>query len=475
MKLLSAFLWKYVERVGCQSTQFILQIALARILAPSDFGIVALLSVFINFAQVFIQSGFSTALIQAKEISDDITATALYINFIIASFLYSVMFMIAPYVSAFYNMSQLTSMLRILSIVLIFGSVNAIQNAILTRTFCFKQLFLCNSISLTISALIGIYLAYSGWGAWALVYQQVSNQILICLIMLIFVRCPFLFVFRIKKVAKLFSFGWKLLISSMVNTAYREAQNLVIGRMFSSADLGFYNRGQLFPSVVVNNIDGSIQSVMLPALSQYQDNIQYIKTLMRKSTSMSAFLVFPSMIGMIVTADLLVSIVLTDKWLPCVPYLQVACVSYMFYPINTSNLTAINALGRSDIYLRLEIVKKIIGILILISIIIVNPTVYAIALSGAITSFCSTTINAYPSKNLIGYSYIEQIKDLMPTLAIAFLMGVGVHWFIGIIDGNIIVQLIVSVIAGIILYISLALFTRNQCLYILINMLYHKN
>lgn len=453
--ILSSLLWKYFERTGNQLIQFVVQIILARLLLPADFGVIALLMVFIHLAQVFVQSGFSTALIQAKNPDDRDFSSVFYLSLGVAGILYIVLFISAPAISAFYKMPDLTRVLRVLSLILFFGAVNSIQNAVVSREFKFKQLFYSSLGAILISGTIGVYLAYAGYGTWALVWQQLSNSLFLCLIMWITVKWRPKLLFSLDRLSKLFSFGWKLLVSALLDTGYREMQSLVIGKMFSASDLGFYNRGRMFPQVVVGNIDGSIQSIMLPALSQVQDDPRRIKEMMRRAITMSAFIIAPLMAGMIATAEPIVRIVLTDKWLPSVPFMQICCISFIFYPIHTANLTAINAVGRSDIFLKLEIYKKLLGMAVLVVTIILFRSVIAIAWSAVLSGIISTFINAYPNKKLIGYTYTEQMKDLMPSFLLAAFMGMVVY-FVGLLSLHIYFKLFMQIITGITVYSILA-------------------
>ncbi len=303
-------------------------------------------------------------------------------------------------------------------------------------------------------------MAYSGYGVWALVWQQILNQFFLCAIMWVTVKWRPKRLFSFGRVVHLFSFGWKLLVSALLDTGYREAQSLVIGKMFYASDLGFFSRGRMFPQVVIGNIDGSIQTIMLPALSQMQDDPLKIKDMMRKAISMSAFIILPLMAGMIATAEPLVRIVLTDKWLPCVPFMQICCISFIFYPIHTSNLTAINAVGRSDIFLKLEIIKKVIGITVLAVAIIFFRSLIAIAWSAVLSGIASTFINAYPNKKLIGYTYLEQLRDVMPSFLLSIIMGVCVYIVGCIANVSIYILLLLQIICGILTYTTLAILAK---------------
>lgn len=471
--ILKSFLWKYFERTGNQLVQFVVQIILARLLLPADFGVIALLMVFIHLAQVFVQSGFNTALIQAKSPDDRDFSSVFYLSLGVAGILYLVLFLSAPAISAFYNMPNLTKVLRVLSLILFFGAVNSIQNAVVSREFKFKQLFYSSLGAILLSGTIGVYLAYSGYGTWALVWQQLSNALFLCLIMWITVKWRPKLLFSLERLSKLFSFGWKMLVSSLLATAYKEIRSLVIGKMFSTSDLGFYNRGQMFPNVVVSNIDGSIQSVMLPALSQVQDDTRRIKEMMRRAITMSAFIIAPLMAGMIATAEPIVRIVLTDKWLPSVPFMQICCISFTFYPIHTANLSAIKAIGRSDIFLKLEIYKKLLGIAVLVVTIILFRSVIAIAWSAVLSGIISTFINAYPNKRLIGYTYSEQIKDLMPSFLLSAFTG-GIVFFVGLIQVNIYLKLFFQIVVGMLTYIALVRIFKITSFYYLCDLVFKK-
>ena len=442
-----------MERGGTQGIQFIVQIVLARLLVPEQFGTLAIVMVFVNLAQVFVQSGFNTALIQKKDADEEDFSSIFYLSLGIAGILYTIIFVAAPTISVFYRDPILVPILRVLALILFTGALNSIQNAYIARNLMFKKLFKSSVGAIVISGTLGVIAAYFGLGVWALVIQQLTNQVAISVIMWITVKWRPKLVFSIQKVRELFSFGWKLLASSLLNVFYLEIRTLFIGRLYSSSALGFYNRGEQFPKLIVNNINGSIQSVMLPTLSAQQDNKKRAKEMMRRAIVTSSFLIFPMMIGMAVVAEPLVKIVLTEKWLPAVPFLQIFSISYALIPIHTANLQAINAMGRSDIFLKLEVIKKIMGLIILgISL---PFGVYAIALGQVVSGFVSTFINAYPNKQLLDYSYKEQWIDIMPSLLISIVMGAIVYSinFLSISAWQI---LILQIISGAIMYILLA-------------------
>jgi len=451
--VLSSLFWKLMERGGTQGIQFIVQIVLARLLLPEDFGLIAIVTIFILLANVFVQSGFNTALIQKKDADDEDFSSVFYLSLFVAGLLYVVLFLTSPFISVFYRSPQLILILRVLSVTLFFGAFNSIQNAYVARNMMFKKLFFSSLGAIIISGTVGIATAYLGWGVWALVAQQLTNQLAVTLILWFTVKWRPKLLFSIEKVKVLFSFGWKLLASSLINTLYMEIRSLIIGKIYIPAMLGFYDRGQQIPKVIVSNIDGAIQSVMLPALASQQDDKKRVKAMMRRAIMTSSFIMFPMMVGLAVVAEPVVKIILTDKWLPAVPFLQIFCASYSLWPIHTANLQAINALGRSDIFLKLEIIKKVIGIIILgVSI---PFGIYAIAWGVLISGVISTFINAYPNLKLLNYSYIEQWKDIMPSLGISLVMGAVVYTlnFLNIAVWQI---LMLQVFVGVVIYIGLA-------------------
>ncbi|NFA42792.1 lipopolysaccharide biosynthesis protein [Clostridium botulinum] len=466
LKVLSSLVWKFMERSGTQGIQFIVQIVLARILLPNDYGIISLIAIFITIANVFVQSGFNTALIQKKDANETDFSSVFYLSLFVAVLLYLTLFSTAPFIADFYDIPQLVAVLRVLSITLFFGAFNSIQNAVISKKMQFKKLFFSSLGAMILSGMIGIVLAYAGFGVWALVAQQLTNQFSIVVILWFTVKWRPKLIFSFQRIKELFSYGWKLLVSSLIDTLDKNLRSLIVGKIYSPSMLGFYNRGDQFPQLIVSNINGSIQSVMLPALSLEQNNKQRVKEMVRRSIIISSFLVLPTMIGLAVIGEPLVKILLTDKWLPCVPFLQVFCLSYALWPIHTANLQAINALGRSDIFLKLEIIKKIMGLAILgISMFF---GVYAIAIGTLVSGIICTFINAHPNLKLLNYSYMEQIKDITPSLILSLIMGCAsysIKWF----DMSAWLTLILQIFIGAIVYIGLAKIFKLECFIYLLN------
>lgn len=451
--VISSLIWKFLERGGVQGVQFILSIVLARLVSPDDYGVIALILVFIQIATVFIQSGFNTALIQKKE-SDDVDFSSIFfLSLFVAFVCYILLYYFAPFIAKFYKQEILTPVIRVIAFTLFFGAVNSVQNAYVSKTMQFKRFFFSSMGAVLGSGIVGVILAYKGFGVWALVAQQLIRDILTCLILWFTVKWRPKFLFSFKRVKSLFSFGWKLLCSSLLDTIFRNAYNLIVGKVYDSQTLGYFNRGHQFPQVIATNLDGSIQSVMLPTLSANNDNVEEVKRITRRSISTSAFILMPCMFGLAAVAEPLVKVLLTEKWLPCVPFLQLACISYALYPIHTANLTGINSLGRSDIFLKLEIIKKCVTVL---NILITLPFgIYAMAIGQVVQSFISTFINSYPNKKLMGYSYFEQWKDLFPSFILSIVMAILV-WFMNFIPLVPSLLLICQILVGIFIYVVFA-------------------
>ncbi|MGE7689368.1 lipopolysaccharide biosynthesis protein [Lysinibacillus sp. NPDC097214] len=458
--ILSSLFWKLMERGGTQGIQFVVMILLARLLLPEDFGLIVLVAVFITLAGVFVQSGFNTALIQKKDADEVDFSTIFFLNLVVATVLYVILFFMAPLIATFFDQLQLTLVLRILSLTLFFGSINSIQNAVIARNMQFKKLFFSSLGSVVVSGIIGIVMAYANYGVWALVGQQLTNQFLVTAILWFTVKWRPKLIFSIVRARSLFSFGWKLMVSSLIDTMDTNIRSLLIGKMFSPSIVGFYSRGEQFPNLLVSNINGSMQSVMFPALASQQENRSRVKEMVRRSIVTSSFIIFPMMVGLAVIAEPLVKLLLTDKWLPTVPYLQIFCAAYALWPIHTVNLQAINALGRSDIFLKLEIVKKILGLAILG--ITIPFGVHVMALGVVITGFLSTFINAYPNLILLNYSIQEQWKDIMPSLLLSLVMGLVV-FSIKLYAMTAVLTIIIQIFVGIVFYVVLAKLFKLEC------------
>lgn len=458
-RILSNLLWKLMEMGGTQGIQFIVQLVLARLLFPEDYGVIAIVAIFITIARVFVHSGFNTALIQKKNVDEKDYSSVFFLSIFISGIIYIILFLTSPFIAQFFREPLLKPVLRVISVILFLGAFKSVQVALIARKLLFKKLFFSSLGAIIISGVIAIITAYLDYGVWALVIQQTLNNLFIVIILLIVLKWRPKLYFSIKRIKILFSYSWKLLLSSLIDHIYMNIRSIIVGRIYSSSTLGFYNNGKLFPNLIVKNINGSIQSVMFPVLSNQQDKIKNVKNIVRRSIVTSSFIIFPIMIGLAAISESFIKIVLTDKWLPAVPFLQIFCFTYLLWPIHTANLQAIKAIGRSDIFLKLEIIKKASGILILI--ISVFYGLYAIVIGGVISGIISTFINAYPNKRLLNYSYIDQLKDIIPSFLLSIFMGLLI-FSINFISINIYIKLILQIMIGILIYILLARLFRLE-------------
>lgn len=452
-KVAYGFFWKILERGGAQGVQFIISVILARLLLPKDFGTIALLAVFIMIADVFVQSGFGAALIQKKEVNDEDYSSVFYLSLIISFIVYVLLFIAAPLIGQFYSDSLLIPILRVMSLSLFMGAFNSVQYAVLSREMKFKKSFFVGLGGVFVSGIVGIVMAYCGYGVWSLVFSQLSGQLTSTIILWFTVRWRPSLIFSFSRIKMLFSFGSKLLVSALISTVFDNLYTLVIGKMYSPTIVGYYNKGQNIPLMIISNINGTISSVMFPALSTVQDDVKYFKELFQKMIVSSSFLVFPLMFGVIAVARPLVIILFTEKWLPSVPFLQLACFTYMFLPINLGNLQALNALGRSDLYLKLEIIKKILLLIVLVA--SMPFGIYAMIGSSAMLFCLCIVINTWPIGKILNYSTQEQIKDILPPFMLSIIMCIIVL-FVGTLQINIYVLLGLQIVLGVFIYVGLA-------------------
>lgn len=446
-----ALIWKLLERFGVLGTQFLLQIVLARILNPEDYGVLSIMVIFTTLANVFIQNGFNTSLIQNKDVTEEDYSSVFWVSLFITVVVYGILFLTAPIIAEFYDMPSLIKPFRVLCLVLFPGAYNSVQLAKVSREMDFRKVFYSNMIGIIVAGGIGIAVALMGGGLWALVVQTLMNVSIACIVMMFTVKWKPKFVLNFSRINILFSYGWKLLTSGLLDTLYQNLQSLVIGKKYSAVTLAFYERGKQFPQYGINAINSAVQSVLLPAMSAEQDDLLKVKDMTRKSVAISSFLLFPMMAGLAAVAPTLVSLLLTDKWLPCVPYMQICCISFAFYPIYSSHLQAMKAVGRSDIFLKLEIAKKIVGITMLLIAVFCFSTPLAIALTGVISIPFDIFINALPNKKLIYYNYGEVIKDIIPPFVLSVIMFVVVEC-IRVLHFRNLVTLCVQIIVGIFVY-----------------------
>lgn len=463
--ILKSFFWKLTERFSTQMIQFVITIVLARLLLPEQYGIIALITIFIQICDVIIDGGLNTALIQKKNADNLDFSTIFFFSIGMAALLYAIMFVCAPLIASFYKNEELVPVIRVLCLSLPFYAFNSIQRAFVSRHMLFQRLFYSSLGSIIVSGGLGIFMAYQGYGVWALVAQSVSGQFFTTLIMWFTIKWRPICQFSKDRFKGLFSFGWKILASNFVIALFTNIRKLVIGKFYAPASLAYYEKGDQMPSMVMNNIFTSVQTILLPAFSESQDNPAQVKNMMRRSTKLNCFFIYPLMVGLIVTAKPLVLLLLTEKWLPIVPFIQILSIANFFRPITIANVQAITAMGHSGITLKLEIIKKTVDIVILVVTACIG--VQAIAWGCVLFNFLCVFINIAPNKKLLNYGIREQIIDAVPTLLIALTTG-GLIYGIQLFPMSNFVILLLQVILGAAIYAGLCrVFKEESFMYIL--------
>lgn len=464
-------MWSSIDRFSTQGIQFVFSILIARQLLPSDYGVVAMLGIFLAVSQTFIDSGFGTALIRKIDRTDTDFSTVFYFNIVVAAFFYLVLWFAAPYIAAFYEIPLLEDVTRVVALTLIFSSLSGVQNAKLSIAIDFKTRAKI-SVSVTLlTGAIGLWMAYNGYGVWALVVQSVFASLLGTVLLWCLVRWRPKRTFSWQSFREMFSFGSKLLASALLDTIYNNMYTLIIGKFFSSATLGLYSRASSLARYPSSNITGVLQGVTFPVLSSIQNEPERLAGAYKRFLRLSAFVIFPSMIGLAAVADPLIRLVLTDKWEGCIYLLQIVCFSMMWYPIHAINLNLLQVKGRSDFFLKVEIIKKIQGVIVLC--ITVPMGIVAMCYGGVVSSLLCLIYNTYYTQKLIGYGYVAQMKDLFHILVHALVMGVGVWCIVQAFD-SLWLQLSVGVVAGMVYYIAGAYLMRFEELQELLGLL-HKN
>lgn len=468
INVIKNFFWRIGESSGAQLVSFLVSIVLARLLAPEDYGVIALVTVFTSILQVFVDSGLGTALVQKKNADEADFSSVFYFNVLVCLTLYAGMFVAAPAIAKFYDNPIYIPLVRVLSLTLVISGLKNIQQAYVYRHMIFKRFFFSTLGGTIASAILGILMAYAGFGVWALAAQYVSNTAIDTLILWITVPWRPKKRFSWTKLKSLLSYGWKLLVSALLDTGYTSLWNLLIGKVYSSADLSFYDQGSKYPKAIIGTISNSIDSVLLPTMSIVQDDRAQIKSMTRRSIVTSVYVMAPLMMGLAGCAEPLVSLILTDKWLPCVPYMRIFCITYMFWPVHSANLNAIKAMGRSDLFLRLEILKKIIGIGLLLC--TMRISVMAMACSLLISSVTSQIINSYPNWKLLNYRYLEQLRDILPSILLAVIMAVAVGAVPLLGYGNVL-ALCIQIPLGAVIYVAGSAIFRLESFRYLLNMI----
>lgn len=469
-KTLSGFIYKFLERVGAQGVKFVVSLLLARILAPEQFGIVALVTVFITLCDVFVTYGFGNSLIADKN-SDDIDfSTCLYFGIVLSIIVYAIVYTFAPIIAQFYNYDILVPVLRVMGLRIPLAAINSVQHAYVSKNMMFKKFFYATLIGTVISGVVAVIMAYLGCGVWALVEQYLGNVLIDTICLSVIVDWKPIKAFSLYRLKKIYSYGWKILVVGLIDTGYNQLRSLIIGKKYASSDLAYYNKGNDFPTTGMSLIEPTVNGVLFPALSQCRDNQDEMRNITRRVIKSSTYIIFPIMVGLAAVAKPLIQVLLTEKWLPSVIYLQIGCFAYMFRPLQFINNSVIKASGRSDLLLKLDIVKKGIGIALLL--VSMRFGVEGIAISLAVTYCISALINIAPNRKILNYGYMAQIKDVAINLAISLVMGIIVYG-ISYVRMNVGLMLFFQIVTGIGVYILLSRLSNNDSFSYLLRLVIH--
>lgn len=453
-KAVHGVFWSSIDRFACQGISFCFSIILARILAPKDYGVVAMIVVFTAIAQAFVDSGFSSALIRKPDLKEKDLSTAFYFNIVVGIVCYGILFIASPFIAVFYDTPILSPIIKITALSVPFNSLCVVQRAILTKRVDFKTQAKVSIICTIISGITGLIVAYNGYGVWSLVIQTTFATLVNCLLLWFFSNWRPTLTFCHESFKYLWSYGSKLLASGLLDTTYNNIFPIVIGKFYSPAQLGLFSRAQSYSSLLSSNITGILQRSTFPVLSLIQDDDERLRTDYRRLLRVSAYIIFPLMIGLAALARPLIITMITAKWEACVIYLQVICFAMMWYPIHAINLNLLQVKGRSDLFLRLEIIKKILGVSIMC--ITIPMGVLAMCYGMVCSSILSLVINTYYTGKLINVGYFKQMQDLLPILAAALVMG-ATAYAATLLFAQAAIKLIIGIITGLITYIAISI------------------
>lgn len=467
-RVLSNILWRFAEQCGAQGVSFVVSVILARLLLPEEYGIVSLITIFTSILNLFMDSGFKNALIQKKNADQIDYSTVFYFNILMGVLLYLLMFAAAPVIARFYERDDMIPYIRVMSLTLVIGGVNGVQTAVVAKKMEFRRFFYSTLGGTFFSAAVGIGMAYYGMGVWALIAQRLINQFLNTVILWFTVRWRPSMVFSFKRLKPMFRYGSKLLGSSLLNFMTNNLSSLLIGKMYQADILAFYEKGGRIPNLVVSNLQASVQSVLFPVVAERQEDKAKVKAVLRRSYMMAAYVIFPCMVGLAVCAETVIRILYTETWISMVPYMQLWCFIYAFYLLHTADIQVIQAVGRSDIILKIEVIKQVLSVAGIIA--AIPYGVMAMLFASCVTTVISMYINAKPNKELADYAFSEHIKDILPIVILNTVMG-AVIWLEGLLPLGDIVQLVMQIITGVLIYIGGSLLLRLESFFMIISII----
>lgn len=469
-KTFSSMIWKAMERFCAQIVSTIVSIVLARILMPEDYSVVSIVTIFFAFCNIFISGGINSALIQKKDADEVDYSTVLITNVIISVVLYVIMFFAAPLIARIYHKEILVPVIRVMGISFFINGYKAVICAKISSDLQFKKFFMGTIVGTIISAVVGIVMALGGLGAWALVAQQMINSLIGTVVLSFSSEFKFVFKFSIERFKTLFSYGGKLFLANIITTVYNQIKPLIVGVKYTTNDLAFYNKGEAFPSIINTLTSNTLAAVLFPAMSKLQDDKHAILNVVRRYLKVGSFVIFPCMLGFFAISDNFIKIVLTEKWMPIASYLRVFCIAYMFNLIQIGNIQAVQAIGRSDIILRTEIIKKVAYFLVIALFILFTDSPVLLAASEIICYIVATIINVYPNKKVIDFKYGYLISDLLPNLIISIIMSICVY-VMNYLTINIVLLLLLQILVGAFIYVLINYLVKNESLFYIIGIL----
>ena len=463
--VIGGLVWKFGERFLSQGVSFVISLVLARLLAPDDYGTIALVTVFINLAAVFISSGFATALIQKKDADDTDFSTIFICSLVASCFIYGILYFCSPFIAKFYDKEILTSVLRVFALQVPLGVYNSVQNAYVSRNMLFRKLFFSTVISSIVSGCIGIIMAFGGFGVWALVAQSIAFTIVNTIVLAFSLPWHPQLKFSMPAAKNMMKYGSRILGADLSGTFFGEVRSLIIGRVYTSADLAYYNKGQQLPTLITSNLSNSVMSVMFPALSNQHEDLEQVKRMAKRSLQVLSFVLVPCLFGLSAVMEPLILLLYTEKWAATIPYGQVLCIGSCIGVLGIIPLQVFKAIGHSDVVLKLEIWKKPVYVILLI--VSVNINVFAIAIFMTLYDFYGVFVNMLQMKKYINYSMHEQFKDLFPAIA----LGVGMMTVVLVIPAfeSAVLTLFAKVFVGAIVYVGGAALFKVEAFRYLLN------
>lgn len=465
-KIYKGLFWTYAERFSAQIVSVIVTIIIARILLPEQYGIIAIVTVLINICDALVTGGIGNALIQKKECLKIDYDSIFLLNFILSIVLYFILFFLAPFFEKIYMFESLTIIIRIMGVKIIIASLNSVQHAYVQKKMAFRKFFYSTFVGTLISAIVGIILAYNGFGVWALVAQYLTNSVIDTIMLYFFSGWKPGIKYSSTRVKEMLPYGFKYLFASIISVSEESARSLIIGKVYNSSELAYYDQGKKYPSLIVGTINTCIAKVLLPALSNIQNDIEAVKEITRKFIRISSYILCPMMLGFVCLSKCFISVVLTDKWLPAVEYINVFCLAYLTRAITTTCQQSLLSQGRSDINLLMEIINKSISISMTLVAIFVFDNPFYVAVSFLIAEISSLIIFSIASSKVLKYHVSQQILDFFPSFLASFIMGLVVYFFLKFVPYSW-YSLLCSILIGVVVYfLESWLFKINAFIYL---------